>query len=119
MGIVRLERMNRRLATLSAVPLFLLLAGCGSVEEAAGNAASEAASKVATAAAEEVNKQICAVVQDGLVSVEDKQVLGGLVTAARTAGVPAEITTPLNQIAEAGDDVPAESVQALKDACSA
>ena len=111
--------MNRRLATLSAVPLLLLLAGCGSVEEAAGNAASEAASKVATAAAKEVNKQICAVVQDGLVSVEDKQVLSGLVTAARTAGVPAEITTPLNQIAEAGDEVPAESVQALKEACSA
>ncbi|BCW43107.1 hypothetical protein StoSoilB5_02910 [Arthrobacter sp. StoSoilB5] len=58
-------------------------------------------------------------VQDGLVSVEDKQVLGGLVTAARTAGVPAEITTPLNQLAEPGDEVPAESVQALKKACSA
>src|SRR4029453_4064167 len=111
--------MNPPLATLSAVPLFLLLAGCGSVEEAAGNAASEAASKVATAAAEEVNKQICALVQGGLGSVGENEVLGGLVTAARTAGVPAEITTPLNQIAEAGDDVPAESVQALKEACSA
>jgi hypothetical protein len=97
----------------------LLLAGCGAVEEAAGNAASDAASKVATAAAEEVNRQICALVQDGLVSVEDKQALGGLVSAARTAGVPAEITTPLGQIAEAGDQVPAESVQALKDACAA
>jgi hypothetical protein len=111
--------MTRRLAVLSAVPLMLLLAGCGAVEEAAGNAASDAASKVATAAAEEVNRQICAVVQDGLVSVEDKQALGGLVSAARTAGVPAEITTPLGQIAEAGDQVPSESVQALKDACAA
>jgi hypothetical protein len=111
--------MNRRLAALSAVPLMLLLAGCGAVEEAAGNAASDAASKVATAAAEEVNRQICAVVQDGLVSVEDKRALGGLVSAARTAGVPNEITTPLGQIAEAGDQVPAESVQALKDACAA
>ncbi|WP_458780384.1 hypothetical protein [Arthrobacter sp. D3-16] len=111
--------MNRRLATLSAVPLLLLLAGCGAVEEAAGNAASDAASKVATAAADEVNRQICAVVQDGLVSVEDKRVLAGLVSAARTAGVPAEITTPLGQIAEAGDQVPTESVQALKDACTA
>ena len=111
--------MTRRLAVLSAVPLMLLLAGCGAVEEAAGNAASDAASKVATAAAEEVNRQICAVVQDGLVSVEDKQALGGLVSAARTAGVPAEITTPLGQIAEAGDEVPSESVQALKDACAA
>ncbi len=111
--------MNRRLAALSAVPLMLLLAGCGAVEQAAGNAASDAASKVATAAAEEVKRQICAVVQDGLVSVEDKQALGGLVSAARTAGVPAEITTPLGQIAEAGDQVPSESVQALKDACAA
>ncbi|MGX1163141.1 hypothetical protein FBY31_2815 [Arthrobacter sp. SLBN-100] len=111
--------MNRRLAALSAVPLMLLLAGCGAVEEAAGNAASDAASKVATAAAEEVNRQICAVVQDGLVSVEDKRALGGLVSAARTAGVPTEITTPLGEIAEAGDQVPSESVQALKDACAA
>jgi len=51
--------------------------------------------------------------------VEDKRALGGLVSAARTAGVPAEITTPLGQIAEAGDQVPSESVQALKDACAA
>ncbi|MDQ0925587.1 hypothetical protein QF038_004095 [Pseudarthrobacter sp. W1I19] len=111
--------MKRRLAALSAVPLMLLLAGCGAVEEAAGNAASDAASKVATAAGEEVNRQICAVVQDGLVSVEDKRALGGLVSAARTAGVPAEITTPLGEIAEAGDQVPSESVQALQDACAA
>ncbi len=89
------------------------------MEEAATSAASDAASKVATAAADEVTKQVCAVVQDGLVSVQDKQLLGGLVSAAGAAGVPAEITTPLNQIAEAGgDEVPAESVQALKDACA-
>lgn len=110
--------MNRRLAVLSAAPLLLLLSGCGAVEEAAGNAVSDA-SKVATAGAAEVKRQICAVVQDGLVSVEDKQLLAGLVSAASTAGVPAEITTPLGQIAEAGDEVPAESVQALEDACSA
>lgn len=111
--------MTRRLAVLSAVPLMLLLAGCGAVEEAAGNAASDAASKVATAAAEEVNRQICALVQDGLVSVEDKAVLGGLVAAAETAGVPSDITTPLGQIADAGDQVPAGSVTALKEACPA
>lgn len=111
--------MKRRLAALSAAPLLLLLAGCGAVEEAAGNAASDAASKVASAGAAEVKRQVCAVVQDGLVSVEDKQVLAGLVSAARTAGVPAEITTPLGQIAAAGDEVPGESVRALKEACAA
>ncbi len=111
--------MKRRFAALSVVPLMLLLAGCGAVEEAASNAASDAASKVATAAADEVTRQICTVIQDGLVSVEDKQVLAGLVSAARTAGVPAEITTPLGEIAAAGDQVPAGSVKALKDACQA
>lgn len=111
--------MNRRLAALSAATLLLLLTGCGAVEEAAGNAASDAASKVASAGAAEVKRQICAIAGDGQVSVEDKQVLGGLVSAAGAAGVPAEITTPLGQIADAGDQVPAESVQALKDACTA
>lgn len=111
--------MKRCFAALSAVPLMLALAGCGSVQEAAETAASDAASKVATAAADEVTRQVCAVIQDGLVSVEDKAALGGLVAAAETAGVPAEITTPLGQIADAGDQVPAESVNALKEACPA
>jgi outer membrane lipoprotein SlyB len=111
--------MKRRLTALSAVPLLLVLAGCGSVQEAAESAASDAASKVATAAADEVTKQVCAVIQDGLVSAEDKAVLGGLVAAAETSGVPSDITTPLGRIAEAGDQVPAESVTALKDACPA
>jgi hypothetical protein len=111
--------MKTRRAALSAVPLLLVLAGCASVQQAAESAASDAASKVATAAADEVTKQICAVVQDGLVSVEDKALLGGLVAAAQTAGVPSDITTPLDQIAAAGDQVPAESVNALKEACPA
>jgi hypothetical protein len=111
--------MNRRHAALSAVPLILLVAGCGSVQEAAGNAANEAASKVATAATDSVRKQVCAVVEDGLVSASDKALLGGLVSAADAAGVPAEITTPLGEIAEAGDQVPADSINALTKACSA
>ena len=111
--------MKRRLAALAAAPALFLTAGCGAVEDAATSAANDAASKVATAAADEVNRQICAVVQDGLVSLEDKQVLAGLVSAARTAGVPEDITTPLGEIAEAGDQVPADSVKALQDACAA
>ncbi|WP_426228450.1 hypothetical protein [Pseudarthrobacter sp. DSP2-3-2b1] len=111
--------MKRRLAALSAVPLFLLLTACGEVQQAAESAAGEAASKVATAAADEVKKQVCAVVEDGLVSASDKALLGGLVDAASTAGVPSEITTPLGQIAKSGDQVPADSVTALKDACAA
>ncbi|MDE8588113.1 MULTISPECIES: hypothetical protein [Micrococcaceae] len=109
--------MTLRPVAATALAAALLLTGCGAVGEAAGTAASDAASRAASAAAQEVNRQICAVVQDGLVSAEDRQALAGLVSAARTAGVPAEITTPLGRIAEAGDQVPADSVRALQDAC--
>jgi hypothetical protein len=112
--------MTRRFTTFFAAGLpaaVLLLTGCGATGEAAGNAAGGAASKVASSAAQEVTRQICAVVQNGLVSAEDKKALAGLVSAAQSAGVPAEITTPLGQIAQSGDQVPADAVQALKDAC--
>lgn len=107
--------------SLTALPLaaLVLLTGCGAVGDAAGTAASEAASKVASAAADEVNRQVCAVIKDGLVSASDKRVLGGLVDAAATAGLPAEITTAIRQVAESGDQVPADSVSALQGACRA
>lgn len=114
--------MTFRHAATSAAALstaLLLLTGCGAVGEAAGSAASEAASRAASSAAQEVNRQICTLVEDGLVSPSDRQALAGLVSAARTAGVPTEITTPLDRIAEAGDQVPEDSVRALKDACHA
>ncbi len=110
--------MRRRLAALSAASLMIVLAGCGQVQDAANKAVSDGASQVATAAASEVKKQACALVEDGLVSAKDKELLGGLVAGAETAGVPSEITTPLRQIAASGDQVPAESVKALKDACA-
>ena len=69
--------MKRRLAALLAIPLFLALSACGEVQQAAESAAGDAASKVATAAADEVKKQVCAVVEDGLVSASDKALLDG------------------------------------------
>jgi hypothetical protein len=111
--------MKSRLAALSAAALIVMLTGCGQVQDAAEKAVNDGATKVATAAADQVKGQICALVEDGLVSVKDKEALGGLVAGAETSGVPSEITTPLRQIAEAGDQVPADSVTALKDACTA
>ncbi|MGP4030683.1 hypothetical protein [Pseudarthrobacter sp. 1C304] len=105
-------------AAISAAALLVALTGCGQVEEAANKAVSDGASQVATAAGSEVKKQACALVEDGLVSVQDKELLGGLVAGAAAAGVPEEITTPLRQIADSGDQVPAESVKALQDACA-
>ena len=111
--------MKRALTALSAVTLFLMLTGCGQVQDTANKAVNDGASAVATAAAGEVRKQACALVEDGLVSVKDKELLGGLVAGAETAGVPSDITTPLRQIAASGDQVPADSVQALRTACAA
>lgn len=101
------------------VPTLLLLAGCGQAQEAVQNAASSAASGVANAAADQVKSQICALLRDGLVSASDKAALTGLVAGADTAGVPSEITAPLKEIAQAGDEVPSESVKQLQKACAA
>jgi hypothetical protein len=110
--------MKLRLPALALVPALLLIAGCSQAEEAVQNAASSAASGVANAAAEQVKGQICALLEDGVVSASDKAVLAGLVTGAETAGVPAEITNPLKEIADAGDAVPSESVKQLQEACT-
>ncbi|MDN4645054.1 hypothetical protein [Arthrobacter sp. PsM3] len=110
--------MKLRLAALAAAILTIALTGCGQVQDAANKAVSDGASQVATAAGSEVKKQACTLVADGLVSVKDKEALGGLVAGAESAGVPTEITTPLRQIADSGDQAPAESVKALQDACA-
>ena len=111
----------RRLAA-TALVLTALLSGCSDVQDAATGAASDAASAAATAAARaaarEAQQQVCSRIQDGQVSAQDKQVLAGLVAAAKAGGVPAEITGPLDQIAQSGDQPPAEAVDALREACA-
>ena len=108
--------------SLVVLAVAVLATGCSQVQDAATGAASDAASQAATqvgkAAADQVKKEICSRVQDGQVSAQDKQVLSGLVSAAKTAGVPAEITTPLEQVAQSCDEAPAEAVDALKNACA-
>jgi hypothetical protein len=110
--------MKLRPAVLAAATLMIALTGCGQVQDAANKAVGDGASQVATAAGSEVKKQACTLVEDGLVSVKDKELLGGLVAGAESSGVPAEITTPLRQIADSGDQAPAASVKALQDACA-
>ncbi|SFT85845.1 hypothetical protein [Arthrobacter sp. ov118] len=110
--------MKRRLAALAAAAFLIALTGCGQVQDAAEKAVNNGASQVATAAGGEVRKQACALVEDGLISVKEKELLGGLAAGAETAGAPAEITTPLRQIADSGNQVPAESIKALQEACA-
>lgn len=109
----------------SLLPATLVLAaaltGCGSVQDAATSAASQAASSAATqvgkAAADQVRREVCARVKDGQISTQDRQVLAGLVQAAKAAGVPAEVTGPLEQVS-ASDEPPAQAVAALHQACA-
>ena len=110
--------MKRTLAAASLAVLAITLSGCGQVQQATDKAVSDGASQVATAAGNELKKQACSLVADGLVSASDKQALSGLVAGAQAAGLPAEIATPLEQIADSGDQVPADSVKALQDACA-
>ncbi|WP_342667732.1 hypothetical protein [Arthrobacter castelli] len=124
----------KRYAALIVLPLALVVTGCSQVEEAATDAANDAvsdassaaedavndaASDLATAAVGEVVQRICEPLQDGTVSAEDQQFLGGLVSAAESAGVSNEIIAPMEEIAQAGDNVPAESVEALQQSCDA
>lgn len=109
--------MNRRLALLAAVPLLVALAGCGQFQDVAGEAANDAASRAATAAADQVKDEICTVMGDGQVSGQDQAVLAGLLVAAETAGVPAEFVMPLEDIAEAGDQLPVDALTKLNSAC--
>ncbi|MDQ0754691.1 hypothetical protein [Arthrobacter sp. B3I4] len=110
--------MKRTLAATSLALLAIALSGCGQVQQATEKAVNDGASQVATAAGSEIKKQACSLVSDGLVSVQDKQALGGLVSGAQAAGLPAEITAPLKKIADSGDQVPADSLGALQDACA-
>ena len=114
--------MNAHVASLLLVlALPLSLGACSQVQDtastAASDAASQGASKVAGEARDELRRQICQRVADGQVSAQDKQVLSGLVSKAASAGVPGEITTPMRQIADSGDQAPAEAVRTLKEAC--
>jgi hypothetical protein len=108
----------RRYSALILVPLALLAAGCSAVEDAASDAANQAVNDIADAAVQEVTGQICGVLEDGAVSASEQQFLAGLVSAAEAAGAPESITGPLNQVAQAGDEVPAEAVRQLSQSCS-
>jgi hypothetical protein len=101
-----------------AAVLLALLAGCSRAEEAGGSVASSAASRAAQAAADQVRQQVCDQVQDRQLSPRAKQVLGGLLPVAKTAGLPADITTPLEQIAQSGDQTPVQAVDKLREACA-
>lgn len=109
--------MRSRFAAVLATLFHVTVVGCGQVQDAAKGAAGAAASQPASGAANAVRGRICAPLQDGQLSAQDRQVLSGLLPAAKAAGVPTRFVTPLEEIAKAGDQVPAASVASLRNAC--
>ena len=111
--------MTRWVAMITTSAALVVVGGCGQVQRTATDAASSAVSQVAKASADEVRRQICTLVQDPQLSAQNKQVLAGLLPTAQAAGLPPQITTPLAQIAQSGDQTPAQSVTSLRQACTA
>ncbi len=105
--------MTRRAAMTASVSLLLLLTGCGQVKGAASSAAGQASQ----VAADQVRSQICTQVQQQQLSAQNKQLLAGLLPAAKAAGLPAQFITPLEELARAGDQPSAQSITALRQAC--
>lgn len=108
-----------RASVLASVAAFLL-AGCSGddVREQAEGLASEAAESASAAAGSVVQDQICRVVEDSDVNAGDVELLKGLVEGAEAAGVDDAIIQPARRIAESGDQVPAEAVSELEEACA-
>jgi hypothetical protein len=104
--------------TLALTTMLVALAGCSQAQEAGGNIASSAASAAGQAAADQVRQQVCAQVQDRQLSPQSKQVLAGLLPAAKAAGLSPQVLTPLEQIAQSGDQTPVQAVDALRQACA-
>jgi hypothetical protein len=113
----RTSMMRLRAVLLLAASIAVALGGCARIEDTARDTARDAVTRAATAAAGEVKEQICNLTQDGLVSAQDKELLAGLIPAARTAGVPEEVLAPADQIAKAGDAVPEEALGKLRGTC--
>src|SRR5687767_3572672 len=113
---------SRRAARACAAALgaLTLLAGCSGqeVQERAEDVVSDAAGSASSAAVSAVRDQICRVVADNDVSATDAELLRGLVEGGEAAGVDEAVLDPARRIAEAGDQLPADAVTELRQACA-
>jgi hypothetical protein len=122
---------SSRTPLLLVLPLALAtLAGCGQVEDAARGAASDAAgsvsSSVRSAAVAEATRLVCAqtsgtgVLADATLTADELAALRSLVATARSAGLPAEVSEPLDRIAASTDEATTgKALTELKERCAA
>lgn len=101
----------------AAAVLLVSLTGCAGVADAASSAASSAASQVADGAKKELIKTVCSPLKDGTINAGDLKILNSMVDAVREGGLPKEIVNALDDVAAAGDNVPAGAQAQLVTAC--
>lgn len=104
---------------VSGMILSLALTGCAGITDTASAAASSAASQLADGAKKEMIKAACAPIKDGSINAADLKVLNSMVDAVREGGLPPEIVKALDDVAAAGDNVPADAQARLASACDA
>lgn len=110
---------SRPKSTLLASGTILLLAltGCAGIGDTASSAASSAASQLAEGAKKEMIKTVCSPIKDGTINAGDLKILNSMVDAVREGGLPREIVKALDDVAAAGDKVPADTQARLVAAC--
>lgn len=103
---------------MTVLLIVVAVSGCSQVKSTASGVAKSAASGAEQSAANALKGQICKRVQQLNISARDKQVLGGLLPAAKAAGLPPQMIAGLHQVAESGNKPAAQSVKALRRACA-
>ncbi|MBG6084323.1 hypothetical protein [Zhihengliuella flava] len=108
----------RRLTALALTAAAALsLTACAQVQQAAEDAANSAASTLTDAAKREALTRACAPITDGTLNADDVAVLTSLLEPAEAAGVPADLLSPLRELADAGDAAPQAAIDRAAEAC--
>lgn len=110
-------RMRSGAVLLLLVPVVVLLAGCSQVTSAVPDGAGQAATSAAAAAGEQLTAQICAPVEDGIISADDLKLLETLIVAAGSGNIAPTVRVPLQQVVESGGTVTADASASLRAAC--
>lgn len=62
-------------------------------------------------------KTVCSPIKDGTINAGDLKILNSMVDAVREGGLPKEFVNALDDVAAAGDKVPADTQARLVAAC--
>lgn len=91
--------------------------GCSAAQDTVDSASAAARSAAAAEVRDQVEKQVCQLIEDNKLSAADKEKLRTVLEQARKVDLPDEITEPLNDLVTGSDT--AQDISDLKAALSA